>query len=94
MSELIQLRNQLHNFLSDAQDKFRKTYAGTTKWIDKEHEAMLNEVNRHLTERGRPVIALEELRKAEQLALGHSDYSSKFALYCAEIILGTHKGIP
>lgn len=93
MSELIKLRNHLLDVLSAAQSKFRKECEGT-EWIQKEHEAMLTEVNIQLTMRRRDPITLGDLVKIEQNALGHSDYPSKFSLYLAEVILGTYKGIP
>lgn len=93
-SELIQVRDHLLDILSAAQTKFRKKYPDTADWIAKEHEVMLNEVNRMLADRGRSTITLTDLRAAEQLAVGHTDYSSKFSLYCAEIVLGCYKGIP
>lgn len=87
-SEFIQLRDHLLNVLSNAQAKFRKKYADSVVWVAAEQEAMLTEVNRQLEIRGKPTITLTELVKAERSAVGHTDYSSKFSLYCAEIILG------
>lgn len=93
MSELIKLRNHLLDVLSAAQSKFREK-CEYPEWIQKEHEEMLTEVNIQLATRCRKPITLEDLVKIEQNALGHSDYSSKFSLYLAEVILGTYKGIP
>lgn len=92
--EVIKLRDHFLDVLSTAQTKYRKMYPNTSDWIEKEHEVMLSEVNRQLQERQRPSITMDQLLKAEQLAVGHSDYSSKFSLYCAEITLGTFRGIP
>lgn len=93
-SELIQLRDHLLDVLSEAQEKYRKMYIHTLEWVDKEREAMLSEVNRQLVNRQKSEISMDQLIRAEHLAVGHTDYSSKFSLYCAEIILACFRGIP
>lgn len=34
-----------------------------------------------------PAIPLSEIIRVENMASGHSDYSDKFALYCAELVI-------
>jgi hypothetical protein len=46
---------------------------------------MWAEVNAARAEAGLPAALLGELIRAEQQAVGHSDYTSKYALYCAEL---------
>lgn len=88
--EVMDLQNHYLSVLSKAQKKFRKTYAGTSEWIKKEHDVMLKEVNKQLKIRGRDPITYDTLRNAEKLALGHVDYASKFSLYLAQVTLGTY----
>ncbi|MFD8609751.1 hypothetical protein [Streptomyces sp. NPDC059631] len=42
-------------------------------------------VNEIRAEHGLPPVPLEEILRVEQQAGGHSDYSLKFAFYCAEL---------
>lgn len=56
-------------------------------WVLHEREVMCREVNRQREGRGRPPITVEDVAKVERCASGHVDYISKFALYCAEIVL-------
>jgi hypothetical protein len=45
------------------------------------HEA----VNRIRADQGLPAVAVEAICRVEQQAIGHLDYSRKFAFYCAEL---------
>lgn len=51
-------------------------------------EAMVPAVNAQRILRGLDTVNLETVMRIETLALGHSDYSEKFALYCAELAMG------
>ena len=84
MSELIKLRDHFLKVLSDAQDEHRRK----EDWVELEQQALLNAVNKELLAVRKDPITVAFLRRIEQPALGHSDYSSKFALYCAELVLG------
>lgn len=44
-------------------------------------------VNKARADRGLPSVSLAEVARVEQQAFGHSDYTKKFALYCAELAL-------
>lgn len=57
-------------------------------WVFHERETMWQEVNRQRSARGFPPVTLLDIKRVEQLAVGHVDYDSKFALYCAELSLG------
>lgn len=59
------------------------------EWAAFEREAMHQEVNRLRQEQKLPQVAAEEIRRRESWAVGHSDYSRKLALYCAELALAT-----
>mgnify|MGYP000665061324 CR=1 FL=1 len=65
----------------------REAYPGLA-WIDAEQAAMLHAVNLERARRRLPHATLAELQRREQLAVGHVDYATKFALYCAELALG------
>jgi hypothetical protein len=58
------------------------------EWVLYERVVMLDEVNRMRAERGYPKVDSYLVLRAERMACGHVDYHSKFALYCAEIVLG------
>lgn len=55
-------------------------------WIETERMTMFNAVNSERIKRGLDPIDLKAIMRAENFACGHTDYSTKFALYCAEII--------
>ncbi|MBI0293270.1 hypothetical protein JBE04_01845 [Streptomyces sp. PRKS01-29] len=55
------------------------------EWARFERNAMWEEVNRLRGERGLPPALLSSIVTAEQQSVGHSDYTKKFALYCAEL---------
>jgi hypothetical protein len=52
-----------------------------------EQGAMLDAVNAELRSRRKSLTTLNDIIKIEQTALGHVDYSNKFALHCAELVL-------
>lgn len=56
-------------------------------WAVFEMETMLGAVNKVRASVGHPEATMDDLWMAEGLAKGHSDYSPKFALYCAELAL-------
>jgi hypothetical protein len=66
-----------------------RTSAGQD-WNRLELEAMTHQVNLIRGRLGKPGITVDDIVRAEQGAVGHVDYASKFALYCAELaVLGT-----
>jgi hypothetical protein len=60
---------------------------GELSWIVAERLVMFATVNRLRSNYGLPPIQLSSVQRAERQAVGHSDYSKKFALYCAELVL-------
>ncbi|EPD84161.1 hypothetical protein HMPREF1529_02201 [Microbacterium sp. oral taxon 186 str. F0373] len=48
---------------------------------------MLAEVNDIRRSTGADPVTAEQIKNAERPAIGHSDYATKFALYCAELAL-------
>jgi len=49
---------------------------------------MRDAVNKERLDQGLALVTIESVERVETMAEGHSDYSSKFALYCAELALG------
>lgn len=79
-----------------AQHSRRHEYPGTT-WLDVEIDVMLGEINSDRSKRGLPSISRDVVVRHERMASGHTDYASKFGLYCAELAHGVspnHKEIP
>jgi len=76
--------------LNDAQ-KHRpeksKRVGDELEWVIYEREVMLQAINAVRLQRKRPRITVEELHRVEETAVGHTDYSQKFALYCAQLAL-------
>ena len=56
-------------------------------WALFEQKTMLDAVNEERVARGLAPVALSLIQGVENFACGHVDYSLKFALYCAEIVL-------
>ena len=94
------IKKQLLEVLSSAQGERNKrpelvTVLGWWKdnctedipaWCEYEREVMMNAVNKFRSKLGKPLIGWREISRLESMAMGHSDYSSKFALYCAELV--------
>lgn len=56
-------------------------------WAVFEVETMLRAVNEVRVADGKPEATTDDLWRIEGYARGHSDYSLKFALYCAELAI-------
>lgn len=56
-------------------------------WIEFERTTLFEAVNQERASRGLPPVSLADVMRVESFACGHVDYSSKFALYCAELVL-------
>ncbi len=65
-----------------------KSYEREFGWIVFERETMRAAVNVERVRRGLPPVDISVIKKVEQIATGHSDYASKFALYAAELAVG------
>lgn len=55
------------------------------EWAAYERTCMREAVNAIRSDRGLPPIPIDDIVRVERLAVGHSDYSLKFAFYCAEL---------
>jgi hypothetical protein len=65
------------------------------KWHQAELKAMCCAVNRIRKQTGcaAPVV-MADIERVETMASGHTDYSTKFALYCAELAMGVERPEP
>lgn len=63
-------------------------YGAEFAWVGYEAKRMLNLVNEIRASRGLDPATLEQVRRIEQSACGHSDYADKYALRCAFLALG------
>ena len=88
--ELLETRDRLLKRLGDQQ--LLRNHYPDLGWIAAERDAMLNGVNLERLDRGLPSVTVDAIARVESWACGHVDYSSKFALYCAEIALGQREG--
>lgn len=59
-----------------------------TDWVAAERATMHAAVNAERALRGLDAVSLEKFMRFERMAVGHVDYSTKLALYCAELALG------
>ena len=55
------------------------------EWAAYERARMHETDNAIRADRNLPPVPIEDVVRVERLAVGHSDYSSKFAYYCAEL---------
>lgn len=58
------------------------------EWVLYEREQLLTAVNVERASRGLPEAALSDVKRVEQMAVGHTDYGHKFSIYCAELAMG------
>lgn len=90
--DLILIRDRILAKLSDSQKK-RQDYEGC-EWIAAERQVMFEATNAERRARHLPPVTPADIERIERWACGHSDYSSKFALYCAELAIGEVPGKP
>ena len=55
-------------------------------WERRQRELMLRLVNEYRAQRLKDPGPMNDISRAENLAVGHRDYSWKFSLYCAELV--------
>lgn len=73
--------------LLETLQKAAKQRSKRNDWIEYEQQQMTDAVNRLRARAAKLPVTQEAVAKVEQLAVGHSDYAEKFALYCAELVL-------
>lgn len=63
-------------------------------WVLFERQQMFATVNQVRAEQGLPPVGMAAVERVEQMAVGHVDYFTKFALYCTELALGDNEPRP
>lgn len=58
-------------------------------WSTRERGVMRDLVNEERRRREQPPVTAADIERVERSAVGHFDYSRKFALYCAVLALET-----
>lgn len=80
---LIEMHDRMLAVLVEAQQK----RDSDPDWVEHEMVAMVDAVNRERRTRRRDEVTRKQVEDVEIHAQGHVDYSRKFALYCAELVL-------
>lgn len=83
---VVDLQRRFLATLSKAQEQRERL--PMNEWIALERQTMLEAVNEYRLSHGAQPVNVDEISRVEQFAVGHVDYSSKLALYCAELALG------
>jgi hypothetical protein len=86
--DFLPLIDHFQGVLIEAQkhrDERQDLVHGELGWVVFERETMFAAVNKKRVEFNLPTITLEHLKRVEAQAVGHTDFTHKFALYCAEI---------
>lgn len=89
LDQKLALRDQLLHTLTEAQEERparEYVISGELGWVIYERETMHRAVNEARAEVGKQSLTIDQIEQVESLATGHSDYSSKYALYCAELV--------
>lgn len=86
--DLLLTKRAMLSILTSQQSR-RGEYRGT-QWLDVEIDVMHHAVNCERSKRELPDIDRATVVRADRMAAGHSDYASKFALYCAELALSAN----
>ena len=81
------LHHDFHMLLCDESDQRGKR--GFAEWPMMERRAMWKRVNEERARRGKEMLQIEEVARVEQMAVGHTDYGTKYALYCTELVEDT-----
>ena len=78
--------NKLNREAEHRDERQQRLFSGELAWAAHERDFMRGLVNAARTDRGAGPVAADRIAAVEQLAAGHSNYTSKFAMYCAELV--------
>jgi hypothetical protein len=90
LDQKLVLRDEFLAVLADAmQERAAREYvtSGELGWVIYERRTMHLAVNYARAGAGKQPLPIDAVERVESIAEGHSDYGSKFALYCAELVL-------
>lgn len=79
-------RNELHRELHELLCSEAEKRNERSDWVEKERGALCDAVNRHRARLGKSPVVLGDVERVETMACGHTDYGTKFALYCTELV--------
>lgn len=82
--EILEVRDRLLAVLEIQQT--RRGQYSVLEWIAEERRVMHDAVNAERLARRLPPIDVAEIARMERHALGHHNYTDKWALYCAELV--------
>jgi hypothetical protein len=86
-SELINKFEEAFDRASEKRTSLNHWIGNVPAWVVHERKCMVEAVNEHRIALGKNPVDMETfIRKAENPAVGHSDYAHKFALYCAFLV--------
>lgn len=78
--------DRIHDVLVAAQaERDQRPYPG---WHEHEKAVLLEIVNEIRASRGLPGVGSDAIDRAEQMASGHIDYTSKCCIYAADLTVG------
>lgn len=85
MPPCINHRNELHRDMEEALARVAQNRKQDPHWIEHERRLLWTMVNDYRTQQNKQPVTLEEIKRVEDQAVGHSDYMHKFTLYCTEL---------
>ncbi|KXO92955.1 Uncharacterised protein (plasmid) [Tsukamurella tyrosinosolvens] len=80
--------NKLNSEAEHRDERQQRLSSGELAWAAHERDFMRDLVNAARADRGAGPVDVARIEAVEQLAAGHSNYTSKFAMYCAELVFG------
>lgn len=91
------IRDQMHTTLTRIQQQRHLRQEvdadGQPGWVGFEIGVMWDQTNALRAGAGLPEIPLAAFEAIERQAVGHSDYTAKLALYCAELAVGEGRSV-
>jgi hypothetical protein len=87
LAKAMKERGDRQEFIPDPHDTHQNP-----AWVLFERQTMHDTVNAERQARGLQPIPISAVVRVERCASGHVDYQRKFALYCAELVLGEWRG--
>ena len=91
---LIEARDEIMKRLTVQQKRRSKFTEDVTKdgethigWVFAERDCVLTAVNKLRAALGKEPVSAKDIRRIDNMAAGHSDYTSKFCLYAAEMVM-------
>ena len=84
----------LHRHMLDVLSAAQSDRSRRADWVAYEQQVMFVAVNEERRVRRLPPVFIDDILRVERMAVGHVDYSTKFALYCAELAEGRSEIAP